>query len=100
MEILILVAYILVINLIGFLTMWYDKKMAIKENPRVSEKSIFTICLLLGSAGVYIGMYKFRHKTKHVTFTVLVPVIFILNIISVYFILHDVIPYLIKLGIY
>lgn len=77
--------------------MWYDKKMAVRKNRRIAEKTIFTICLLLGSIGVYAGMYKLRHKTKHITFTVLVPVMFILNILSVYYIVQYGIPYIEKM---
>lgn len=100
MSILILIAYFIFINLFGYFIMWYDKKMAIKRNPRVAEKTIFTICLILGSIGVFLGMYKFRHKTKHITFTVLVPVIFILNIFTVYYILQYGISYIEKLYLY
>lgn len=88
MNILILISYFIAINLFGYFIMWYDKKMAIKRNTRISEKTIFTICLILGSIGVYIGMYSFRHKTKHIKFTVLVPILFILNIFTVYYILQ------------
>lgn len=63
-----------------------DKVYAIKNKYRISEKTFFIIAFLLGSIGVYTGMYTFRHKTKHITFTVLIPVIFIINIITVYLI--------------
>lgn len=81
-----LIIYIIVINLIGFLIMFIDKKKAIKGSFRVSEKGIFTIAILLGGIGVYLGMYKFRHKTKHTLFTVGIPICIILNILSCYYI--------------
>lgn len=76
--------YILGINLLGFILMKLDKSYAIKNKYRISEKTFFIISALLGSVGVYIGMYTFRHKTKHINFTVMVPVLFILNIFTVY----------------
>lgn len=76
--------YILGINLLGFILMKLDKSYAIKNKYRISEKTFFIISALLGSIGVYIGMYTFRHKTKHINFTVMVPVLFILNIFTVY----------------
>ncbi len=94
MNSLILLGYILFINLFGYFLMLYDKKMAIKGKSRIAEKTIFTVCFLLGSLGVYIGMYKFRHKTKRINFTVLVPVIFILNIFSIYYIVKYAMPYI------
>lgn len=79
--------YILFINLIGFVTMFVDKKKAIMHKYRTPEKSIFMIALLGGALGVYIGMQKFRHKTKHLNFTVLIPVIILLNIICIVYII-------------
>lgn len=86
-SIIILVLYILIINLIAFFTMLYDKKMAIKGNYRVSEKTLFTLALILGGIGIYSGMYIFRHKTKHLKFTVGIPILLILNVITVCYII-------------
>lgn len=79
--------YILIINLIGFLAMYIDKNKAKQGKYRISEKSLFVISLLLGGIGVYVGMYKFRHKTKHLSFTVGIPVCIVINVVSVYYIL-------------
>lgn len=67
--------------------MYIDKNKAKKGSYRISEKAIFITALLLGAVGVYIGMYKFRHKTKHTSFTVGIPLCIIINILSIYFIL-------------
>lgn len=67
--------------------MYIDKNKAKKGSYRISEKAIFITALLLGAVGVYIGMYKFRHKTKHPSFTVGIPLCIIINILSIYFIL-------------
>ena len=67
--------------------MYIDKNKAKKGSYRISEKAIFVTSLLLGAVGVYIGMYKFRHKTKHTSFTVGIPLCIIINILSIYFIL-------------
>ena len=63
-----------------------DKNKARKSQRRISEKSIFTYALFLGATGVYAGMYKFRHKTKHFKFVVFIPVLIVLNIITIYYI--------------
>jgi len=83
------VIYIIVINLIGFLTMYIDKTKAKKGKYRISEKAIFIISLLLGAIGVYIGMYKFRHKTKHISFTVGIPICIIINMFCIYYIIAN-----------
>lgn len=81
------IIYIIAINLLSFYVMYSDKSKAIRNARRIPEKSIFLLCFLGGSLGTYLGMYKFRHKTKHINFLVMVPVIFLLNIIMAYFIL-------------
>lgn len=70
--------------------MKYDKTCAKNNNYRVSEKSLFIIALLLGGVGIYIGMYKFRHKTKHVKFTIGIPIVIIINILCIYYIFSHV----------
>lgn len=64
-----------------------DKNKARSGKYRISEKAIFIIALLLGGIGIYLGMYKFRHKTKHLSFTVGIPVCIIINIFTTYYII-------------
>lgn len=84
----ILIGYIIIINIISFFIMLYDKKQALYHNFRISEKTIFIVSLLLGGIGTYVGMYVFRHKTKHLKFTIGIPIVIILNIISVFYIFN------------
>lgn len=73
------IIYYVAINIIGFLVMFYDKKMAIKNRWRVSEKTLFLIATIFGSVGMYLGMIVFRHKTKHLKFKIGIPVIIYLQ---------------------
>ena len=80
--------YLLCVNLIGFLFMFWDKQNAIHDRRRISEMQLFRIAFLLGSPGIICGMYTFRHKTKHKHFTIGMPAIFIAEtalILFVYF---------------
>ena len=78
---------LIVMNLIGYISMWADKKRAKKGKYRISEKTLFTIALLGGSLGSILGMNHFRHKTKHWYFKYGMPCIFILQIIGLVWIL-------------
>lgn len=80
------IIYFILINILSFVIMWYDKKKAQKSEWRVSEKALFLFALFLGGIGIYSGMYKFRHKTKHLKFTVGIPIVIILNGITIYYI--------------
>jgi len=75
--------YLLFINVFGLLSMWHDKKMAQTGNWRVKEKTLFLIALAGGSIGSLIGMYKFRHKTKHLSFKYGIPFIIVLQVFCI-----------------
>lgn len=78
-----IIAYILIINIIGFLSMYIDKRRAKRNEWRIKEGTLFSIALLGGGIGGIIGMYKFRHKTKKLKFTIGFPTIVILQIVLI-----------------
>ena len=73
--------YLLTLNLLGFIFMLADKQKAVKGKWRIPEKTLFFIAILGGSIGSILGMYTFRHKTKHMSFVIGMPLILILQII-------------------
>ena len=75
--------YLLVVNIITFLMMGFDKHEAKKGNWRVSEKTLFMLVVLGGSIGGILGMFTFRHKTKKWYFRFGFPIILILQILVV-----------------
>lgn len=72
--------YLIAINIYGFFTMYSDKQKAIHKKWRTPEAVIFAIALAFGSPGVLMGMYTFRHKTKHYKFVIGIPVILVSQI--------------------
>lgn len=73
--------YLLIINAAGFLLMLVDKYKARKNLWRIPEATLMTVALLGGSIGSLIGMYTVRHKTKHLKFTLGIPLILALQIV-------------------
>ena len=61
----IVVIYLIVANLCGFVAMGLDKEKAKRGEWRIPEKTLFGIALFGGGIGVWMGMNTFRHKTKH-----------------------------------
>ena len=55
--------------------MGIDKFKAKNKLWRTKEKTLFVIAMMGGSIGSIIGMYTFRHKTKHNTFVYGMPII-------------------------
>ena len=78
-----IVIYFIIINAIGFFTMWIDKRKAVRGAWRIPEKTIFIITALGGGIGTISGMYIFRHKTQKLNFTIGLPFITILEIIGI-----------------
>ena len=78
----LLLAYLVIINAVGFLFMLIDKRKAQKNLWRIPERTIMSVAVSGGSVGVLLGMYAFRHKTKHLKFTIGVPVILSVQIIG------------------
>lgn len=80
------ILYLFIINILSFMIMFIDKTLAILRKYRISERFLFLCALLLGALGIYIGMFVFRHKTKHSSFKFGIPIIFFLNLLCIYFI--------------
>ena len=82
---LILLIYLLVMNLVGFLVMGIDKHKAKKRAFRIPEATLFTIAIIGGSIGSILGMFTFRHKTRHWYFLYGLPAILILQLVLAFF---------------
>ena len=76
--------YILVINIVSFVMFGIDKRKAITNKQRYSEKSLITSCLMGGGVGGALSMVTFRHKTRKWYFKLLVS-ISIIHLVLVYF---------------
>lgn len=71
--------WIAVISLITFVVCGVDKYAAQHQKRRVSEKTLFLLAAIGGSVGLYLGIFTFRHKTKHWYFVVGVPAIILVQ---------------------
>lgn len=61
--------------------MLIDKRKAQKNLWRISERTLMGAAVAGGSLGVLLGMHTFRHKTKHLKFTIGVPVILAVQVL-------------------
>lgn len=79
--------YLAIVNGVGFALMGIDKKRAVRGAWRVSEASLFCAALLGGALGCTLGMYHFRHKTRHWYFKYGMPGIFLAQALLLVFFL-------------
>lgn len=71
--------WLLFINFVAILLMKKDKQFAKEEKRRISESTLIMVALAGGAVGMYFAMYRYKHKTLHKKFTVLVPVCILLH---------------------
>ena len=76
-----LYAYLVIINALGAVIMLIDKQKARKNKWRIPERTLIAIASIGGSVGILAGMYLFRHKTKHLKFTLGVPIIWAVQVV-------------------
>ena len=77
---IILLSYLVIMNIVGVAVMGIDKGKAKKGAWRIKEKTLFLVSFIGGSIGTLLGMYMFRHKTKHIYFVIGMPLILIFHI--------------------
>ena len=81
----LLCLYLLIINAISLVLMLADKRSAQQNLWRIPEKTLFTAALFGGSLGSILGMYLFRHKTRHWYFVVGMPAILLAQIALLFY---------------
>ena len=69
----ILLLYLILINLLGFVLYGVDKVKSKGRDRRIPERVLLWVARLGGGVGCWLGMMLFRHKTKHTRFMFLVP---------------------------
>lgn len=77
-----LLGYLLIVNAAAFVLMLADKIKAKKNKWRIPEATLMGAAAIGGSIGAIAGMYCFRHKTRHPKFTIGLPVILALQIVT------------------
>lgn len=71
-----LACYLAAVNLWAFCLMGFDKGRSRRKGARrVRERTLFLSALLGGGLGAFLGMWTFRHKTKHWYFVAGIPLI-------------------------
>mgnify|MGYP002868261644 CR=1 FL=1 len=73
--------YLILMNLLALTLMGVDKRRARAGKWRIRERTLFLSAALGGSVGAILGMQLFRHKTKHKSFTIGMPMILLVQIV-------------------
>ncbi len=82
--VLIIIAYVIMMNLVSFALMGIDKYKAKKKTWRIPEATLFLFAIFGGSLGSTLGMFVFHHKTRHWYFRYGLPLILIVQLVCIY----------------
>ena len=83
-----IIKYFLAINVLTFAVYGVDKWKARQGRWRVPEATLLGLAALGGSAGAWVAMQLFRHKTKKNKFRYGVPIMFVLQLAAVLFFMN------------
>lgn len=85
MLIKIIALAIAVMNVLAFALMGIDKHRAKAGKWRIKEATLFLVTGLFGGLGGTLGMFVFRHKTKHWYFKLGFPALLVAQVILICF---------------
>lgn len=76
---IVLLIALLILNTVSFFLMGYDKQCAREQRRRIPERTLFLSAAFFGAFGGTLGMFAFRHKTKHWYFRIFFPLLMLLQ---------------------
>lgn len=78
----ILYTCLFIINVITFWLYAYDKHCAFYGKWRIPEAILIGLAVIGGAYGAACGMWLFRHKTRHTSFCVIIPICLVLWLVG------------------
>jgi uncharacterized membrane protein YsdA (DUF1294 family) len=85
---ILILYFFLLVNFMAFITIAYDKQLAIKNKNRISEKTLLAWVAIGGTIGSSLAMSIFRHKTSKTTYLLKFFGIVSLQIITIIFLFY------------
>ena len=77
--------YLAVVNVLAFVLFGIDKYKAKHDRWRIKEATLIGIAVIGGSAGAWLGMRVWHHKTQHNQFKYGLPLILLIQIAAAIF---------------
>ena len=86
MKLAIVIIIVVIMNLICFFLMRYDKQCAKKGKRRIPERILFLSAGLFGALGGVLAMQIYHHKTRHWDFKTFFPLLLIVQVVILGFV--------------
>lgn len=78
---ILIAAFYAVVSVIAYITYAIDKKAAIKNRRRVSEKTLHLLGVVGGWPGAFLAQQRLRHKTQKTAFQVTFWLTVVVNLV-------------------
>ncbi len=85
----LLIVYVAAVNVVAFVVYGVDKYKAQKAKWRIRESTLLLLAAIGGSAGAWLGMKIWHHKTRHAKFRYGVPAILLIQLAVVFYCLWN-----------
>lgn len=82
------VYYILMVNIIAFITYGADKYKAVKGSSRIPNATLLGLAIIGGSVGALVGMITFRHKIRQNCYRIGIPIMLAIQCIGMLWIVN------------
>ncbi len=79
----LILGWLAVINVIGFVVFWGDKRAAVAGRRRVPERVLFIFAALGAAPAILGGAEILRHKTRKQPFRAIVYIIVVLQLAAI-----------------
>lgn len=80
-------SYFIAINVLTFIIMLWDKFQASYHSRRIRERTLYLLTLLGGSPAMLFSMYAIRHKSRKLSFQLVVWSLFLLQLAVIVFLI-------------
>ncbi|SDQ44542.1 Uncharacterized membrane protein YsdA, DUF1294 family [Virgibacillus subterraneus] len=87
-ELNLIILFLIGVNAMAFILMGIDKQKAIRHKYRIPERTFWGLAILGGAVGAFLGMKRYRHKTKHRLFTLGMPSLIVIHIILIVYLTY------------
>ena len=72
-------AWLIAVGLLAFFVTVWDKRCARRGKWRIAERTLWLVSALGGSLVMFLTMLAIRHKTRHLTFMIGLPLLILLQ---------------------
>lgn len=79
------VIYLSIASIVSFILYNKDKRLAIKGQDRVKEKTLLSSAIYGGAIGSFLGRIAFHHKTNKIYFSVVIYLSIIIELLVIAF---------------